>query len=119
MFVHKIDPVLFELGPLEVRYYGLTYVIGFLLILFFVRWWITKRPIQNLGKDDVTDLMLYMMIGGIVGARAFHVFVYNFGYYMSNPAHMIMFWKGGMAFHGGLLGEIGSASYRERVYTKV
>ena len=104
MFVHNIDPVLFDVGPFEIRYYGIAYVLAFLAVFFFLKWYVRKYTIENFKEDDVADFLILLLVSMIVGARFFHVFVYNFGYYMSNPSEIIMIWNGGLAFHGGLVG---------------
>ncbi|RMF56231.1 prolipoprotein diacylglyceryl transferase [Candidatus Woesearchaeota archaeon] len=105
MFNHNIDPVLFHLGPLEIRYYGIIYALGFIIAYFFLKRMVAEQKI-NLTKDDVGDLIFWIAVGVVIGARFFHVFVYNAGYYLKNPAEIIMVWHGGLSFHGGLVGAI-------------
>ncbi|MBU0980753.1 MAG: prolipoprotein diacylglyceryl transferase [Nanoarchaeota archaeon] len=105
MFIHSIDPVLFSIGPLEIRYYGLVYVIGFLL-LYFLLPKLAKQKGLKLSKEDASDLIIYLVIGVIAGARLFHVFVYNPSYYLSHPAEILAVWQGGLSFHGGFLGAV-------------
>jgi len=101
MWIHNINPVLVTLFGLEIRYYGLAYVLGF---LFGIWWLLRNRKEIGFSKDEVYDLMFYVMLGGVIGARLVHVFVWEPSYYLSNLLEILMFWKGGMAFHGGLLG---------------
>ena len=103
MFVHNIDPTLLHLGPFEIRYYGLVYVIGFLLAYYFLN---KKKKDLNLTKDDVESYILYLMISVIVGARLFEVLFWEPGYYFSNPIKILAIWEGGMAFHGSLVGVV-------------
>ena len=102
MFIHNINPVLLQLGPLQIRYYSLVYIIGFLLIYYIIH---KKRAELNLEKNDVENLILYLMIGVIVGSRAGHV-IGNLGYYLANPLKILAVWEGGMAFFGGLVGVV-------------
>ena len=100
MFINNIDPVLLSLGPLEVRYYGLVYLLGFFLALIFLQ---KNRNSLKIGKEEVYDLSFYFMLGIVLGARLFAIFG-NWSYYWANPLKMIALWEGGMSFHGGLIG---------------
>lgn len=102
-FVHNIDPVIFSLGPLEVRWYGLMYVIGFFIVYFFLKHFIKTKRI-DLSLKDLDNFMLVMVLGMLVGSRLFAVFVYNPSYYFAHPLEIVMFWKGGLSFHGALIG---------------
>lgn len=104
MWLHNIDPVLFELGPLEIRYYGLAYLIGALLA-----YWMLERARRKgllpLNEKEVSDLVVWLIVGVIVGSRLFFVLFYNFSDYLSQPWWKVFaVWEGGMSFHGGLTG---------------
>ncbi|MBI5797870.1 prolipoprotein diacylglyceryl transferase [Candidatus Woesearchaeota archaeon] len=101
MWSFQIDPVLFHVGFLEVRYYGIIYAFGFLLALYFL---MKARHKIGLSKDDTYDLVFYLMIGDVVGARLFHVLFWEPAYYFANPLKILYVWEGGLAFHGGLVG---------------
>ncbi len=101
MFVHNINPVLLSLGPLEIRYYGLVYLLGALIIFYVLRKYSSEL---SLTKDDIYDLTLYLMLGVVIGSRLFEIIFYEPGYYFRNPFQMIAIWNGGMSFHGGLAG---------------
>ena len=103
MFVHNIDPVLVGIGPFEIRYYGLFFVLGFVIAYFMLNY-LAKRKKVGLTKDDVADFLLYIIIGTVLGARIFYVFVYNFPFYLQNPFEIIAIWHGGLSFHGGFIG---------------
>ncbi len=105
MIVHNLNPVLLQLGPLEIRYYGLVYVLGFLLVAYVLQRY-RKKGLISLSKEEVWDLVFYLMVGVVVGARLFEVVVWNPFYYLANPLKIFYVWEGGMAFHGGLLGAI-------------
>jgi|SRR3989344_2999948 len=104
-FIHNINPTLIDLGPLEIRYYGLIYVIGIFIIYFFLKYLIKMRKLE-IDKESITDYIVYVGIGLILGARLFYVIAYNLPYYLSNPLSIIAVWEGGMSFHGGLFGAI-------------
>ena len=109
MFIHNIDPVLLSLGPFQIRYYGLFYVIAFVMAYFIINHLAKKREL-SLDKDDVADYLLYIIVGTIIGARAFYV-IFNLPFYLSNPFQIIAIWNGGLAFHGGFIGAAIAAYY--------
>lgn len=99
----NLDPVAFAIGPFEVRWYGLAYIAGFIcaaLVMYFV----AKRWKINFDADHVTTFILFGMIGIILGARLGYVLVYGDGWYWQHPEDILAFQKGGMSFHGGLVG---------------
>ena len=102
-FVHNINPVILSLGPLEVRWYGLMYVIGFFLVYFFLRRQV-RKGLLKISEKQLDDFLLVLVVGMLVGSRLFAVFVYNPGYYLAHPLEVPAFWKGGLSFHGALLG---------------
>ncbi len=99
-FTLNLDPVLFSFGPLEIRYYGLVYVLGFLLAYFVLMHYSRKLRIS---KDDVENYLVWLIIGVILGSRLFHVLFWQPSYFLNHPWEIFMIWKGGMAFHGGLI----------------
>ena len=106
MFTYpEIDPIIFEIGFLKVRWYGMMYVIGFLL-----GWWLarlrSKRPDSPINAQQVDDLVFYVMLGVIVGGRLGYVLFYGMAEFMADPLYPFKIWEGGMSFHGGLLGVI-------------
>ena len=105
MFYHNINPVLLEIGPLQIRYYGLFYALGF-VITYFMIIYLAKRKEIPLTKDDAADFIIYQVIGIIFGARIVYILFYNLLFYIRNPIEIIALWHGGLSFHGGLLGAI-------------
>src|SRR3989338_5485905 len=105
MFYNNINPALFHIGPFEIRYYGIIYALGFILAYFFV-YHLAKKRNLNLTKDDVADLIFYLIIGTVAGARLFEIIFYEPAYYLANPLEMPAIWHGGLSFHGGLVGAI-------------
>ena len=104
-----INPVAVAIGPFEVKWYGLAYMAGLLLGWLYIRnlvaqqrLWPNATPPFAAPKTD--DLLLYMTVGVILGGRLGFVLFYEPGYYLSNPSEILAVWKGGMAFHGALLG---------------
>ena len=107
MFTHNIDPVLFNVFGFEIRYYGIIYVIGFIILWLFLN---KKRQELNLEKKDIEDFILYSIIGVILGARLFEV-LWNPSYYLSSPSAIFKVWNGGMSLHGGIIGIILAGLY--------
>ncbi len=105
MFYHNINPTLLKLGPFEIRYYGIIYVLGFILAYFFINY-LAKQKNLKLNKDDIWDLLFYLIIGTVIGARIFEIIIYNPSYYFKNPFEMLAIWHGGLSFHGGLIGAV-------------
>ncbi len=105
MFTHNINPIIFSIGPLEIRWYSLAYILGFLFAIWFLMY-LSKNKKIELTKDQIYDFVFWLIIGVIVGGRLGYVFFWNPSYYISKPLEIFMIWHGGMAFHGGLLGAI-------------
>ena len=97
------DPVIFSIGFVKIRWYGLMYVIGFLLA-----WWLARRRCKQPGSpvngEQVDDLIFYSMLGVIVGGRIGYAIVYGTGQLLSDPLYLFKITEGGMSFHGGLVG---------------
>lgn len=108
MLIHpQFDPIAFSVGPLAVRWYGLMY-----LLAFFQFWWLGRHRIQTHTQlsqagwtvQQLDDLLFYGVLGVILGGRLGQVLFYEPAYYLTHPFEVLAVWKGGMAFHGGLLG---------------
>ncbi|GAA63948.1 prolipoprotein diacylglyceryl transferase [Pseudoalteromonas sp. BSi20311] len=101
----QIDPIIFSVGPLSVRWYGLMYLIGFAFAMWFANRQAIK-PGSGWTKDEVSDLLFYGMLGVILGGRIGYVLFYQFSYFIENPLYLFRIDQGGMSFHGGTLGVI-------------
>lgn len=98
-----LDPVALQVGPLQIRWYGLAYVAGF-ICAFLVLADLSKRWRVRVGEDAFFVIVFCVVIGVIFGGRLGYVLVYGDGYYLQHPAEILAFNKGGMSFHGGLVG---------------
>ncbi|PLK49266.1 prolipoprotein diacylglyceryl transferase [Uliginosibacterium sp. TH139] len=104
-FIHpQFDPVALSLGPLAVRWYGLMYLLAFLLFIVLGRQYMRRRPDMGWTREAQDDLLFYGMLGVILGGRLGYVLFYKASFYFSHPLEILKVWEGGMAFHGGLLG---------------
>ena len=99
-----IDPVALSLGPLEIRWYALAYLVGILLGWKYANHWADKDKDHRPNKDDIDSFLTWSIVGIILGGRLGYVLFYQTSYYLQNPAEILMVWHGGMSFHGGLLG---------------
>jgi phosphatidylglycerol:prolipoprotein diacylglycerol transferase len=100
-----IDPEIFRIGPLAIRWYGLMYLIGFIASMLLVRHQIARQKL-NRRQDFVETLYSYLILGLLLGGRLGYVIFYNPGYYFEHPLEIVAIWQGGMAFHGALIGTI-------------
>ncbi len=109
MYIHNLNPIIFEFGILSLRWYSLAYLVG---IIF--GWWYGKKIIllinnrhnKSYKSDLFDDFITYIIIAIVIGGRLGYVFFYNFDYFILNPLEIFFIWNGGMSFHGGLLGII-------------
>ena len=101
----SIDPVLFAFGPFTVRWYGVAYVLGF-VFAGLVIWRVARRWRVRVDADSLLTIMFCVIIGVIVGGRLGYVLFYGEGYYFQHPEQILAFNKGGMSFHGGLIGAL-------------
>jgi len=109
----NIDPVFLRIGPVQLRWYGLMYMLSF-IIGFFVLRRLAKYRKLHMSTDDLYDLLFYLILGVMVGGRLGYVFFYDLGSYLHEPLSIFAIWQGGMSFHGGFLGMILAAWYITR-----
>jgi phosphatidylglycerol:prolipoprotein diacylglycerol transferase len=108
-----INPVFFELGPLQFRWYGLMYLIGLTTAYFYIKHKVERRGLA-ITKDQIYDMVVWAALGIFIGGRLGYTIFYNFSYYVQHPAKIIAVWEGGMSFHGGLIGTIVSLIWFSR-----
>lgn len=126
MLVHpQFDPVALSLGPVQIHWYGLTYLVAFGLFL-----WLAGRRVRypwlaqaGWTRRDVEDLLFYGVVGVILGGRLGYALFYKPGHYLAHPLEILAVWQGGMSFHGGLLGVLAAmalfARRRGRTFLQV
>ncbi|MFO1283718.1 MAG: prolipoprotein diacylglyceryl transferase [Burkholderiales bacterium] len=104
-FVHpQFDPVALQLGPVAIRWYGLMYVVAFVLFVVMGRVRARRSMLTGWRSVDVDDMLFYGVFGVILGGRLGYVLFYKPAYYLTHPLETFAVWQGGMSFHGGLLG---------------
>lgn len=99
----QFDPVIFSIGPIALRWYGLMYLVGFVFAL-----WLARRragkPGSGWDKSEVENLLYWGFLGVFIGGRVGYVLFYNFALFLKDPLYLFRVWEGGMSFHGGLIG---------------
>jgi phosphatidylglycerol:prolipoprotein diacylglycerol transferase len=107
MLVHpQFSPIALQIGPIAIHWYGLTYLVAFGLFLWLgaQRVKLVQFAERGWARRDIEDLLFYGVLGVVLGGRLGYVLFYKFDYYAAHPLEVFAVWKGGMAFHGGLLG---------------
>jgi len=105
VLVHpQFDPIVFSLGPLAVRWYGLMYVVGFVAFIMLGKLRVRRGLGSGLEASDVDDMLIYGVLGVILGGRLGYVLFYKPAYYLEHLAEIPQIWSGGMSFHGGFIG---------------
>lgn len=106
-----IDPVALQVGPLAIKWYGLAYVAGLLLGWLYIKQLLKTTSLWRDGKppfapEIADDLFVWVALGVVIGGRLGNVLLYEPSYYLRNPIEILQIWRGGMAFHGGMVGTI-------------
>lgn len=119
VWTHNLNPILVNfgsigpIGPLEIRWYGIIYVLGFFLAIAWLYYLESKKQIE-LSKDEIWDFAFYVMATGIVFARLF-MFIWEPAYYLFHPLNILKIWEGGMSVHGSIVGGlIGGYLYHKK-----
>lgn len=105
----QIDPVIVQIGPLAIHWYGVGYIVGILFAWWYARklvatdrlWAGEASPIKG---NDIDDFLVWAAVGIVLGGRLGYILFYDFARYIENPADMLAIWQGGMSFHGGFAG---------------
>ena len=117
--LHQIDPIALHLGPLQVHWYGIMYLLG-----FGTAWWLGRVRVRagrlpGVNEQAYGDLLFYAMLGVVLGGRLGYFFFYSFGDLLKDPLMLFRIWEGGMSFHGGLIGVVAASwwwSVRHRLH---
>ena len=110
----SIDPVILSLGFIDIRWYSLAYILGFLLGSFLIKK-INSLYLNSLSNKQIDSFFLWSILGVILGGRIGYVLFYQFSFFLKEPIYLFKIWTGGMSFHGGLLGIIISTYF----FTKI
>ena len=101
-----IDPVVFSLGPFDVHWYGIMYLLAFLFFWAAGNWVARNRAWWGWSPQEVGDVLFYGMVGVVLGGRLGYVFFYSMDSFLQDPLFLFKITQGGMSFHGGLVGVI-------------
>lgn len=102
--IHATEPVVaFSIGPLNIHWYGLAYLVAFVLAWRLAIYQGKLSP-RNFEKPIFDDLLFWTVLGGIIGGRLGFVLLYHWDYYLRNPIEILYTWQGGMSIHGGIIG---------------
>lgn len=105
MYIHNLDPIIINFGFLEIRWYSLAYIFGIFLGFYYAKYLIKKFWYKESINVQVLDnFLIYLILGIILGGRLGYILFYNFNYYYQNPLEILFLWRGGMSFHGGVIG---------------
>lgn len=96
-----VSPIIFTIGPIQLRYYGLLFASGFLIGYYIMQYIFNKEKIP---EKELGNLSMAMILGGVIGARMGHVLFYQPDFFFQNPLEIFMIWHGGLASHGGAIG---------------
>lgn len=104
----RFNPVALDLGFVQIHWYGITYLVAFALFYWLAGLRAAREPFAGRGwtRRDVEDLLFFGIVGVILGGRLGYALFYKPMHYLENPLEVFAVWKGGMSFHGGLLGVI-------------
>jgi phosphatidylglycerol:prolipoprotein diacylglycerol transferase len=105
-----ISPVFLRLGPVQLRWYGLMYMISFIIGYFLLKRY-AKTKGMGLSGDDIYDLLFFLILGVMIGGRLGYVLFYDLGSYLEAPLQIVYIWLGGMSFHGGFLGVVAAVLF--------
>jgi phosphatidylglycerol:prolipoprotein diacylglycerol transferase len=105
MYIHNLDPIIINFGFLEIRWYSLAYIFGIFLGFYYAKHVIKKFWYkENINVRVLDNFLIYLILGIILGGRLGYILFYNFYYYYQNPLEILFLWRGGMSFHGGVIG---------------
>ncbi|HEY4069100.1 MAG TPA: prolipoprotein diacylglyceryl transferase [Burkholderiaceae bacterium] len=102
----QLNPVALQIGPVAIHWYGITYLVAFGLFMWLgtIRVRLAQFASRGWTRRDLEDMLFYGVLGVVIGGRLGYVLFYKSGYYASHPLEVFAVWKGGMSFHGGMLG---------------
>ncbi|MCF7866747.1 prolipoprotein diacylglyceryl transferase [Candidatus Woesearchaeota archaeon] len=116
MWQHNINPIFVSLGPIDIRYYGLVYFLGFIFTYYFLKRIASKGLIKNFNKENLDSFMIYEILGSIIGARILDFVFFYPQIIIQNPSQLLYIWNGGMSIHGGIIGALVAGYFFTKKY---
>ena len=101
----SFDPIAISIGPLHIHWYALAYITGLMLGWSYVKW-LVRQPPHAMTELEVDDFLVWATLGVVLGGRMGYVLFYKPDFYFSHPLEIVKVWRGGMSFHGGLIGVV-------------
>jgi phosphatidylglycerol:prolipoprotein diacylglycerol transferase len=114
IYLHQLDPIALALGPLQIHWYGVMYLLAFAACWFLGRLRIRAGRLPGVDEAGYGDLLFYCMLGVVLGGRIGYILFYDLSAYIAHPLDVLKIWQGGMSFHGGLLGVLAAAWWWSR-----
>ena len=108
-FILNINPIAISIGPLNIYWYGIAYMVGMVLGLYYALRIVSSQKVRcnlEIEKENIDEIFLWIILGIILGARVGYILFYNLAFYLNNPTSIFTLWEGGMSFHGGAAGVI-------------
>ena len=114
IILHEMDPIALQVGPLQIHWYGVMYLLAFAACWFLGRIRIRQGRLPGVDEAAYGDLLFYGMLGVVLGGRLGYILFYDLPTYLHNPLEIFKVWEGGMSFHGGLIGVFVAAALWSR-----
>lgn len=114
--LHDIDPIAIHLGPVSIHWYGLMYLLAFIVVSWLGTRRVNAGRLPGISANAFGDLLFYGMLGVVLGGRIGYVLFYAFAELLKDPLMIVRVWEGGMSFHGGLLGVIAAVWWWSRAH---
>jgi phosphatidylglycerol:prolipoprotein diacylglycerol transferase len=114
IILQQIDPIALHVGPLQIHWYGVMYLLAFAACWFLGRHRIRQGRLPGIDETGYGDLLFYGMLGVVLGGRLGYILFYDLPSYLQHPLDVFKVWEGGMSFHGGLLGVFAAAAWWSR-----
>ena len=108
-FILNINPIAISVGPINIYWYGVAYMVGMILGLYYALRIVNSQKVRcnlEIEKENIDEIFLWIILGIILGARVGYILFYNLAFYLNNPTLIFSLWEGGMSFHGGAAGVI-------------
>ena len=108
--IHDINPIFITLGSFHIYWYGIMYLVAFLMASYIGNYYIKNNAV-DISTENFSDLLFYIFLGVLLGGRIGYSIFYNLSYTLENPVSILYIWNGGMSFHGGFIGVFLSIIY--------
>jgi len=115
MFVNNLNPIAISLYGIDIRWYSLAYIFGLIIGFQYGKFLVKKNVYFNFEDKILDNYLPFAILGIIIGGRLGYILFYDFVFYLKNPLQIFFIWRGGMSFHGGLIGVILFSAYFAKI----